>query len=664
MSNRTSSSNIIQQLQKENRELRHQITALIKALPGSIYIKDCEGKYCFVNYHALKMVGLSQESEIIGKTDFDIFPEKDAKNFREIDDAILKHRQEILKEESVVSPDGKILIQLSSKKPYYDTEGKVAGIIGNTIDITYLKETEEKLRKAKIKAESANRAKAEFLANMSHDIKTAISGIIGLAELQMMGCDEVLAKEYANHIYLSGVKVLDFFNNCIELSIADNDHQVIHHKDFSIKDILQSIVLLFTATIRTRPIALDVHIDPDVPEKLFGPDDALYRILLNLVGNAVKFTAEGAITISAALRKNPKNRLVLSVKDTGIGIATKDQTVIFEQFTRLNPAYQGKFEGSGIGLFIVHKLVNMLNGEIHLTSLEGEGSTFTVEIPIQFSKTTSNVTPIHSNMMSQKSKILPIPQTTQLKILLIEDNRIAQHIAEVLLSAKSCIVHLAKSGTEAIKSFIPGKFDLIFTDIGLPDMDGYQIVKKIRELENNTGFTVPILGLTAHATLDSKKIAKNAGIDEMLSKPLTGKVIEEIFNKYVYCVQSVSELSENPLPHLDKVIDFDEVIRIFGKKSVVLEMLREFLKTVDEKLKYLDELYQAKNFHELQIHVHKFHGGICYLCVPRLRQAVARLEDYVSSREIQQVEKYLIKMKTEVEAVKKAFHAQTSEPLS
>lgn len=518
-------------LEAENKSLKLQLHGLVQALPGSIYYKDLNGVYLGANDHALQMVGLSSEKHIIGKTDFDLFSKEHAALFRAADLKIIQEGKESVKEEVSFSPEGEELVQLSSKKPLKDNDDNVIGIVGNTVNITYLKKTEAALHFAKEQAEEASKAKSEFLANMSHDVKTPISGIIGMSEVLLHKLKNPNHKEYINNILKSGRKVLDFFENCIQLSKIESKSLIPEEPDhFSIRKLLDDISTLFLPSIRMKKITIDTYVDPGLPSHILGHYSGIYRVLINLVGNAIKFTEEGSITITAKCCGDYKNEVIFSVRDTGVGISKENQGYIFEQFSKLNPSYEGKFEGSGIGLYVVKQYIKAMKGSVQVHSELNKGSEFVVTMPYVEQQ---QKTPV-SEYRDAKPKRVNKKIENTINILVVEDDAIAQITAVELLRQQGCSSDIANNGSEALTLYDNNKYDLIFMDIGLPDMDGFTVANKIQN-KGDVLFCPPIIALTAHAAENISRYSSESEFVKVISKPLSVDKIINCINEYVFC---------------------------------------------------------------------------------------------------------------------------------
>jgi two-component system aerobic respiration control sensor histidine kinase ArcB len=288
-------------------------------------------------------------------------------------------------EESTILPSGERIIQLSIKRPLQDQNGRVVGIIGNTVDITYLKKIEEDLRTAKESAENASKAKTEFLYNVRHDIRTPFSGLLGLSTLLEAEEKNPQKKEYLHDIAQSAQELLNYFNEIVEYMELEDSTIPVLYKPFSLRKVFDEIVTMLRPAVKHQLINLESRIDKKIPAEIIGDRYRVHRILLNLAGNAVKFTKEGKISLGADLVKKEDRRMILKiwVKDTGIGIPEDKYNVIFERFSRLTASYSGIYKGTGLGLWAVKRLIEELGGQILVESELGKGSLFTCLIPFE-----------------------------------------------------------------------------------------------------------------------------------------------------------------------------------------------------------------------------------------------------------------------------------------
>ncbi len=371
--------NLVEKLKDENFQLRE----IIENLPGSIYWKNKDGIYQGRNKtsaESLRSMNFPWKIEhIVGKTDFDLFSEEMANTFRTHDLQVMQNRKESTQEEIAILDNGEKIIQLSTKRPLYNEKGEVVGVVGNTVDITYLKKIESELREAKEKAEQANVVKTEFIRNMEHDIRTPFSGVWGIANILVDKIHDKTNKELIQDMARCAKELLDYCNGILDFSKIDLGALPILEKKFDVKKLSDSIIAIEKPAAKLKNLQLILEYDENIPTVLVGDQYRLQRILLNLVSNAIKFTEKGHVKLMTKLIKQQDNKNIIVrfiVQDTGIGIPLDKQNFIYEKFTKLNPSHISPYKGLGLGLRIVKQFVEEMNGEIDLKSDQGCGSTF------------------------------------------------------------------------------------------------------------------------------------------------------------------------------------------------------------------------------------------------------------------------------------------------
>jgi len=450
----------------------------------------------------------------------------------------------------IVRPDGKIRWIIDRGFPVTNQLGEIIAITGVALDVTKEKEAEENLRCAKEMAEKSSNIKSEFIANMSHDINTPLSGIIGMTELLVSELQEPKQLNFAKTILTAGKELMHFMNNCIAIAHSENCIPLFKEEIFNLKYLIDELVVLVKPAIIKKNLVLNIQYADSVPDYFIGSRTGIYRVLLNLLGNAIKFTAKGSVSIEVEYKKQPFSSTQAIVKftvaDTGIGIPKDKQQIIFERYTRLSPSYKGIYEGYGIGLYIVSQFVKAMEGELYLTSEEKQGSHFFVILPLKiplleledYENITPKIispTPLPCRIKNSSTDIkIPViaeksTEKTNTHVLLVEDHPIAQKIAEALLFNLGYKVDIADCGEKALELFSTKKYILIFMDIGLPDISGYTVIEKIRqaERENSAHVRVPIVVLTAHVVKDTLDY-QYVGADALLNKPLSKEKVLDV----------------------------------------------------------------------------------------------------------------------------------------
>jgi two-component system aerobic respiration control sensor histidine kinase ArcB len=537
-------------------------TEVIACMPGNVYWLDKHAICVGCNQNVADMFGLKSPKALKGLS----FEEmaalgnwtSEAMQFFKQDtlEVVRTGKAKLnIEEPPIPNQAGQLIYFLTSRVPLLDAKGEVAGVVGISIDITERKKMEEQLRVSKRLAEAANRAKSEFLLNMSHDIKTPLSGILSFAEYLSSQVPEHL-REFSQDILGAGKQLMQFFENCMELSKLESHSITLQEETFSVEQLLHEILTLLRPAIKAKDLGLYVNYAEKKPLYFLGSRVTLYRILLNLVGNAVKFTQEGSITVGVELDENTTSDtaiLKFTVADTGIGIPTNKQRFIFEKFSRITPSYEGVYEGQGIGLYIVREFVEAMGGVIHLKSKEKRGSEFTVLIPLKEASLIDNA---HTDVGNDEIKldalqILPkhevhptetkhtketgdfyVDTTSQLHILVVEDSSFAKKAMQRLFDAEGCHIDLARSGQDAIGLFTDKKYDLVFIDVGLLDMKSDEVARCLRKIEKGRPLKVPILGFSAYLSAEEVKLSLEGGMNEVLTKPLLADQAEALLQRY------------------------------------------------------------------------------------------------------------------------------------
>jgi PAS domain S-box-containing protein len=388
-------NNELAQYKHEVEDLRRSkiyLDNILEHLPVFIYWKDKKGKILGDNKRHAELLGFNDPIEVIGKSDFDFSWREQASDLRKNDVDVMNAGEISIFQESGVLPDGQEITCITHKSSLKDTSENIIGIIGISLDITDRIKLEEKLEVALTQAKAANKAKTEFIANMSHDVRTPLSGIIGGADLLRYKLQDPTLKSFAEDVFFSAEKLLDFFNDVIKLSLAESD-VIYENKPFNIKKMVDDLLGFFKISARMKSIQLTLDYDKTIPNSLTGNASCLYRVLQNLLGNAIKFTDKnGSVTLRLRLVRNSKSEdtmISVVVEDTGIGIPKNKQARIFEKLEKLSPSYNGAHEGFGMGLYIAKQFIEMMNGKITFDSEENKGSRFKIILTFHLESTVS-----------------------------------------------------------------------------------------------------------------------------------------------------------------------------------------------------------------------------------------------------------------------------------
>lgn len=378
---------------KRQQDTIQQLELLVDQIPGCIYWKDTKGIYLGQNQFSAdnlyghELAKSRDKRQVVGKTDFDIYETEVAKQFRRHDQEVIENNRVMYKEELLELENGEKYIQLSTKQPFRNHEGHIIGIIGNTVNISYLKKIEVELRREKENSElRSEKIKDDFMRNMEHDIRTPLNGIIGVAEELSRTEANGDRKELLDDIQLCAKELMNYCNSILEFSRIEKGTSPAISKKFSLQDLVERIIQIERPAANNKKLDLTLEWSEDSPRVVIGDDYRLYRILVNLVSNAIKFTNQGFVKLTVNVARQEERHVIVQfiVRDTGIGIPRDKQNYIYEKFSRIQVAdHSAERRGIGLGLRVVKQFIEELDGEVELESHPNAGSTFICSIPFE-----------------------------------------------------------------------------------------------------------------------------------------------------------------------------------------------------------------------------------------------------------------------------------------
>src|SRR5258707_9027820 len=486
------------------------LKSLVDNLPVNIHRKDTEGRFIFANGHFCEYKGKGL-NEILGKTNFDIDPPKRAQKYREIDELLMKRRQPFEAEEARIDPDGQRRWVHIIKMPVLDHAGTVIGTQGMFWDVTASKEAEENLKTAKEAAEAAALTKSEFLANMSHEIRTPMNGVIGMAGLLLEGELNPQQREFAETIRTSAETLLSIINDILDLSKIEAGKLTFEVLDFDLVKTVEGTLDILAQRAQDKGLELAGTVASEVPTRLRGDPGRLRQILVNLVGNAIKFTEKGEVVVRVCKESETETHALVRfyVQDTGIGISPEAQEKLFHAFSQADTSTTRKYGGTGLGLAIAKQLVTMMGGQIGVDSGLGKGSTFWFTAHLE-----------------KQARDAEFPESRRhdlyrLRVLVVDDNGTNRQIWRHQLTVWKMLPSSAASGQEALRMLRAAAmdpYDLALLDVQMPEMDGFTLARSIKADPAIAGTRLVVLTSIGQAL--SAQELRNAGIEAYLVKPV------------------------------------------------------------------------------------------------------------------------------------------------
>jgi len=588
--------------EKEQQALRIStlLRSIIDASPDLIYYRNQEGKFAGCNRVAEQLTGRSEE-ELIGLSPHEVYDEKLARQVVASDNEVLQSNASITEELWLRFADGRRRYYEMRKVPFFDPNGERLGLLAFGRDITERKQAEDAIAKA-------SKDKTAFIATISHELRTPLNGIVGLS--RMLRDTELSTDQFnwVSTIYASAITLGNIFNDIIDLDKLERERLDFSLKTVSPKDFANEIGSIIGLLAADKDLKFTINITEPLPEFVEVDGTRLRQILWNLLFNAVKFTQKGGVSLSVAATA-PEDGLCMvkfQVADTGIGIPEAEQSKIFAMYYQVDHPSHKSATGTGIGLAICHQLVSRMNGSILVSSEEGEGTTFTVELPLHVSKGVAQMEEL---------------QVHGLEILMVEDIHLNVMVAKALLEKLDQHVEVAMTGEEALQKARGKQYDLILLDIQLPDMNGFEVASQLREEDLVSG--THIVALTANVVKKRQEYLDN-GMDDVIAKPVKKSRVIQVFNQLfadqdkavveqpVVEVKTLEKRPENkPGNKLREVLDLDLLTML--SDTIGADMLGNSIKVFKESMPGYLEMLQlslsAEEKDEVCSHAHKIKGA-------------------------------------------------------
>ncbi len=523
------------------RELADQIAlleALVDNIPNPIFYKGPDSRFLGCN-HAYETAFATRRQSLIGRRvlDLDYLPEEDRRLYQREDEMVIREVGRIMREPVITFADGWPHHTLYAVSGFRNPDGSPGGLVGVIVDISPLKRAEAALLRAKEQAEAATETKSMFLANMSHEIRTPMNAIIGMAHLCLRTELSVKQRDYVQKIHHAGVSLLGIINDILDFSKIEAGKLEMETIGFTLDEVLGAVSTMVDPKAHDKGLELLFHAPGDVPQRLVGDPLRLGQILINLLSNAIKFTEHGQISVAVRLLEQRGNRVRLrfEVRDTGIGMSPGQSARLFQAFTQADGSITRKYGGTGLGLTICKRLVELMGGAIGVESVPGAGSIFTFTARFGLGEMALSAPPVVAGAREESGERRF--RLDGARILLAEDNDVNQQIAVELLHGAGAWVTVANDGREAVEQALASlngePYDLILMDLQMPRMDGYQATRRLRA--DDRFRKLPIIAMTAHALVEEKQRCLDTGMNDHIAKPIEPEAMFRILLRWIGC---------------------------------------------------------------------------------------------------------------------------------
>ncbi len=572
--------------------------------------------------------------ELEGKNAADVFLNAEGIAFMKKQDEIRQKGQAGVYEIQIKKKNGDLIWVLISGAPVFDFKGDVVGSIGIHYDITVRKKMLHELARAKKTAEAARDAEKQFLARMSHEIRTPLNAIIGMSHLLSETATSLEQIDYVSSIKTSADLLLKIVSDILDISKIEAGEIQVNSEPFNLRALVMSLQKTFQVKAEENGVKVLMNVDDKITNLVIGDELLLTQILMNLMSNAVKFTAEGSVKINVQLleKRDEKYFLEIDVTDTGVGIGKEKLDLIFENFKQADDQVRHKFGGTGLGLAITKKFVELQDGKIWVESELGQGTSFKFTITYLDSGK-EEVIEIEKDEQALQSVFEPSEE----QVLIVEDNYMNRKYITTLMKKWQVNFEVAVNGKEAWEKTQQNIYDLIFMDISMPEMDGHQVTKLIRS-EENPNQNIPIIALTASAIISKREQALNSGMTDYLPKPFNPNQLIDLIKKYtkreILSEKTTISKMETDDDTKTEILNRPYLEKFYGgDDSHAADMFDIFLNHTVHEVPQLRPLMEAQDWEGTRQLAHKIKPNFSMVGLTQLEEKMLNIENSAAQNE-------------------------------
>lgn len=616
--------------QKTLADQQFLLGSILENTHEGFWFIDLERRTTDVNPAMCKILGRPKE-EVVGRTIFEFVDEENQRIFEE-QVKLRDSGQTTAYEIELQRPDGSLVPCLNNATRLLTADGEHIGSVGIWADITEIKTTQRRLEAEMEKAQAASVAKSEFLAIASHELRTPLNGVLGMTNLLEASDMSGQQRDWVEIIGRSSRGLLSQLNDILDISKIESGRVEIEYRDFNIRELVQDVLSLMGARAAEQNLDLGADVASDVPNFVRGDPTRVRQVLINIVGNAVKFTAAGSISVSVSVDEpiGKMGSLRFEVVDTGPGIEPDARSRIFEKFTQADSSTTRKFGGTGLGLAICKDLVALLGGQIGVESEPGKGSMFWFTVNFENASTDAAAVADISAAADFAAPVLPA-----LRLLVAEDNSVNQLVASEILTREGHTVDIVGNGIDAVNAIKSGDYDAVLMDVHMPEMDGLQATRAIRKLPGGKSET-PIIALTSAAMTGDRKEIVDAGMSGYVAKPFELSDLLAALGDHFDAPNTREELVEPQLPNPSDAgvrgVDLSTVDEFIRDNESLWQRVKDmFRETSPECIEELEEAFANRDRAVIQRAAHTIKSSSLHVGATRLSELCRQLEALAES---------------------------------
>jgi len=628
-----------------------QWRGLVEALPQFVWLLNAEGSTDYISDTWPEYTGVPKE-DLLGSGWLKTVHPEDIPRI-EACEQLWAHQEPYDIEYRIRSKEGAYRWVLSRGRPVREVEGgPITQWLRTTTDIDDQKRSAERLEKAVAertaalreaceRAESGTRAKSEFLAVMSHELRTPLNGVIGMAHLMEDSPLTREQQEYLDIIQSSGQALLNLINDLLDLSKMEAGRMTLENTEFRLKTVVEECIGLVSLAAAAKGLQLSLEVRPNVPVTVIGDAGRLRQILLNLLSNAVKFTERGSVRVAVTLEaaRGQVVTLRLAVRDTGIGLSAEQQATLFQAFSQADTSTTRRFGGTGLGLCIAKRLVELMGGTIGVSSQLGEGATFWLNLCLEPGKAAE---PSNAN---ENEALLNLFAGTNARILVADDNVSNQQVAVGIVRKMGLSADSVADGREALEALARIPYDLVLMDVHMPEMDGLEATIRIRQagMLRAGSDRLPVIAMTASAMQGDRDKCFAAGMDDFISKPVMPRTLADVLEKWLprgngvdsgVAGNSGSSAASAPSPIFDMQALTE---RLMGDRQLTNRVLEGYLRDMPRQIQALSQALDTGGLEQVRNQAHKMAGASASVGGEALRSVLFGLEEAAIDRDLNAV---------------------------